>query len=95
MQCSFEFVIEQRNQMQICQVAKFANGLVHEHAAAVNGRTNRIGRNKKNAQLRGLHGQIFKTVAEVAAQWTPEGFRVGVDGEFACPYAACERIRKL
>src|SRR6185312_7571141 len=91
----FLWVIQQDNEMQFAQRGQTRDCLVHKNASAMNGRANRIRRNKDNTKRMGPCGEFFKPVAKVTTQRTPECLGVGNNREPACSRARVERFKKL
>ena len=56
-------VIQQDDQVEVAQPGQFTHGLVHEHAAAVHGRTDRVGRYEQNRQARGIAAAAARNVS--------------------------------
>ena len=71
----FALVDRADDQVQFAQPRQFAHGLVHEHAAAVDRRADRIGRDEQNAQrVRARARSGSEGVAKMAAQRPAERF---------------------
>ena len=88
-------IVEQLDHVHFREFGQLAQGLVHEHTAAVNRGADGVRRNEEHAQsLRsGVHG--IEAVAEIAAERTQEGFAVAHPGERTGAPSRTRRLRQL
>ncbi len=91
-------IVQHDDHVKLAQSRELANGLIHEHAASVHRRADRVRRDEQHAQRSavprdGIH--LRERVAEMAAQGTAEGFRVGNRGKCSRPRTGNEHPRKL
>ncbi len=75
--------IEQDDRVDVGDPRQFPQRLVHEDAAAVSRRTDRIRRDKQHAQPARLDFERIEAVAEIAAQRSPKRLRIIHDGQRA------------
>ena len=87
--------VQQFDHVNFGQLHHLAQRLVHENAAAVHRRADRVRRDKQHAQALGsrLHGG--EAIAEVAAERAFEGLAVGDRGECQRAAARAHGLRKL
>ena len=69
--------IEEHNQVQFAQARQLMHRLIHEHAAAMDGRANGVRCNEQHAQGRPRRVKRAEGVAEMAAQRPAQSFGVG------------------
>ena len=71
--------------MEVGEFGERASGVIHEHAAAMNGRAHAVGRDEENFEFFRIDRQVVKAVQKVAGEWSAECFRIGDCGEGAGP----------
>src|ERR1700682_4875527 len=81
--------------MQRTERRQLAGGLIHEDPAAVDRRTDRIGRDEQDAELLVSLGGQCEAVTKVSAQRPAERLGIGDSGEGAGTSARAESFREL
>src|SRR6476620_10876611 len=66
MRCSLMLKIEKHDQVQTDQTSQLGRSLIHEHAAPMSGRADRVRRNKQHRQLVGIRRQAMEAIAVIS-----------------------------